>query len=139
VLSLSQSDRNWPDHLDLATGLFIYYGDNKTPESQLHDTTRGGNKLLADVFNHVHASPSRRSEMQPFFIFTQASLYGRRAVQFRGLAAPSANGLAPTDDLVAVWKSIEGQRFQNYKALLRYSRLHVFLELGSLIYRQGTR
>ena len=117
VLYSSQSDRNGPDHLDLATGLFTYYGDNKTPGSQLHDTTRGGNKLLADVFDHVHASPSRRSEVPPFFIFTKTPLYGSRAVQFRGLAAPSANGVSPADDLVAVWKSIEGQRFQNYKAL----------------------
>jgi hypothetical protein len=28
VLYSSQSDRNWPDHLELATGLFTYYGDN---------------------------------------------------------------------------------------------------------------
>jgi hypothetical protein len=117
VLYSSQSDRNWPDQLDSATGLFTYYGDNKTPGSQLHDTTRGGNKLLAHVFDQIHSSPSRRSEVPPFFIFTKAPVYGRRAVQFRGLAAPGANGVAPTDDLVAVWKSFEGQRFQNYKAL----------------------
>ncbi len=117
VLYSSQSDRNWPDQLDLATGLFTYYGDNKTPGSHLHHTTRGGNRLLAGVFDCVHASPPRRSEVSPFFIFTKAPLYGTRAVQFRGLAAPGASGVAPTDDLVAVWKSFEGQRFQNYKAL----------------------
>src|SRR5215211_2004660 len=50
VLYSSQSDREWPDYLDSATGLFTYYGDNKTPGSELHDTMRGGNKLLADVF-----------------------------------------------------------------------------------------
>ena len=108
VLYSSQSDRNWPDHLDPATGLFTYYGDNKTPGSQLHDTTRGGNRLLAHVFDRVHAFPSQRSEVPPFFIFTKADPYGRRAVQFRGLAAPGANGVAPTDDLVAVWKSTQG-------------------------------
>jgi hypothetical protein len=117
VLYSSQSDRNWPDQLDSATGLFTYYGDNKTPGSQLHDTTRGGNRLLAHVFDQIHASPSRRLEVPPFFVFTKAPLYGRRAVQFRGLAAPGANGVAPTDDLIAVWKSFAGQRFQNYKAL----------------------
>jgi hypothetical protein len=53
VLYSSQSDRNWPDHLDSATELFTYYGDNKTPGSQLHDTTRGGNRLLADVFDRM--------------------------------------------------------------------------------------
>lgn len=96
VLYSSQSDRNWPDQLDLATGLFTYFGDNKTPGSRLHDTTRGGNKLLARVFDQIHASPSRRLEVPPFLIFTKAPLYGRRAVQFRGLVAPGANGVAPT-------------------------------------------
>ena len=55
--------------------------------------------------------------MPPFFVFTKAPLYGGRAVQFRGLAVPGANGVAPIDDLVAVWKSFAGQRFQNYRAL----------------------
>ncbi len=36
---------------------------------------------------------------------------------FRGLAAPRAPGLGGTDDLVAVWKSKLGERFQNYKAI----------------------
>jgi hypothetical protein len=117
VLYSSQSDQNWPDRLDPATGLFTYYGDNKTPGSGLHETTRGGNKLLARVFDQIHASPSRRREVPPFFIFTKAPLYGGRAVQFRGLAVPGANGVAPTDDLIAVWKSSAGQRFQNYRAL----------------------
>ena len=112
-----QSDQNWPDRLDPATGLFTYHGDNKTPGSGLHETTRGGNKLLARVFDQIHASPSRRREVPPFFIFTKAPLYGSRAVQFRGLAVPGANGLALTDNLIAVWKSSAGQRFQNYRAL----------------------
>ena len=95
VLYSSQSDPDWPDELDPSTGLFTYYGDNKTPGSELHETTRGGNKLLARVFDQIHASPSRRSEVPPFFVFTKAPLYGGRAVQFRGLAVPGANGVAP--------------------------------------------
>jgi hypothetical protein len=117
VLYSSQSDQSWPDQLDPATGLFTYYADNKTPGSGLHDTTRGSNKLLARVFDQFHVSPSRRQEVPPFLIFTRASLYDSRAVQFRGLAVPGANGVAPTDDLIAVWKSFAGQRFQNYRAL----------------------
>ena len=60
VLYSSQSDPDWPDELDPSTGLFTYYGDNKTPGSELHETTRGGNKLLARVFDQIHASPSHR-------------------------------------------------------------------------------
>jgi hypothetical protein len=38
-------------------------------------------------------------------------------VQFRSLAVPGATGIASTEDLVALWKSSRGQRFQNYRAL----------------------
>jgi hypothetical protein len=117
VLYSSQSDPDWPDELDPSTGLFTYYGDNKTPGFELHETTRGENKLLARVFDQIHSSPSRRSEVPPFLVFTKAPLYGGRAVQFCGLAVPGANGVAPIGDLVAVWKSVAGQRFQNYRAL----------------------
>jgi hypothetical protein len=41
-----------------------------------------------------------------------------RDVVFRGLAAPGAEALMPMDDLVAVWKTKEGSRFQNYRAVL---------------------
>ena len=39
-----------------------------------------------------------------------------RAIQFKGLAVPGYPGMAATEDLVAVWKTTDGQRFQNYKA-----------------------
>lgn len=41
---------------------------------------------------------------------------GSRSVQFKGLAVPGYNALAATEDLVALWKSSKGQRFQNYRA-----------------------
>src|SRR5262249_55136489 len=37
-------------------------------------------------------------------------------VSFRGLAVPGCVGVSATDDLVAIWKTAEGQRFQNYRA-----------------------
>lgn len=122
VIYSSLADPDWPDHLDVTTGRFTYYGDNKQPGASLHDTPRGGNKLLADVFTSLHISSPNRSLIPPFFVFTKASTYGGRAVQFRGLAVPGAIGVAPTDDLVAVWKSSEGQRFQNYRALFTILR-----------------
>jgi len=39
-----------------------------------------------------------------------------RSIQFKGLAVPGFRGLPATSDLVAVWKTSEGQRFQNYRA-----------------------
>ena len=38
-------------------------------------------------------------------------------MQFKGIAAPGFPGLPPTADLVAVWKSTGGERFQNYRAV----------------------
>jgi len=40
-----------------------------------------------------------------------------RDVNFRGLAAPGAIGIPQTEDLVAIWKTKTGQRFQNYRAI----------------------
>lgn len=40
-----------------------------------------------------------------------------RSVQFKGLAVPGFSGLPMTEDLVAVWKTTSGERFQNYRAV----------------------
>ena len=42
---------------------------------------------------------------------------GAWSVQFKGLAVPGFPGLPSTEDLVAVWKASDGQRFQNYRAV----------------------
>ena len=44
VLFTTGEDQDWPDTLDLNTGRFTYYGDNKTPGHEIHDTSAGGNK-----------------------------------------------------------------------------------------------
>jgi hypothetical protein len=117
VLYSSQEDPDWPDGLDLSTGLFVYYGDNKKSGHELHDTKQRGNELLRFVFDCLHDAPPRRAEIPTFFVFTKYSTESSRSVQFRGLAVPGGRGIAPTDDLVALWKSAQGQRFQNYRAL----------------------
>lgn len=118
VLYTSGEDPDWPDRLDLETGRFTYYGDNKTPGHELHDTTPRGNLLLKNSFDWLHAQPHQRASIPPFFIFRKhPTASGARSVQFQGLAVPGAPGLPGTLDLVAVWKTTEGQRFQNYRAI----------------------
>lgn len=114
VLYSTLADSDWPDQLDLDLGRFIYYGDNKHPGHELHQTHRGGNRLLRQAFDATHASPPRRDEIPPFFVFTKGAL--GRDVVFRGLAIPGAPDLSPTDDLVAIWRTTADQRFQNYRA-----------------------
>jgi len=118
VLYTSGEDKDWPDRIDLSIGQFVYYGDNKTPGHELHDTRRTGNRILRRVFELLHASPTRRDLIPPFFVFAKhPTRNSSRSVQFKGLAVPGFPGLPPTEDVVAVWKTSSGQRFQNYRAV----------------------
>jgi len=128
VLYSTLADADWPDHLDLDLGRFTYFGDNKRPGHELHQTHRGGNRLLRVAFEATHATPPRRSEIPPFFVFTKGSL-GRNVV-FRGLAVPGGPDLSPIDDLVAFWRTTADQRFQNYRATF------TLLDTGGVIARQ---
>ena len=112
VLTTSMSDPEWPDGLDLETGIFTYYGDNKKPGRELHDTPRYGNQLLRNMFDAVHIG--RRDLVPPVLIFARAGQY--RDMIFKGLAVPGLASNSFLDDLVAVWKITGGRRFQNYQA-----------------------
>lgn len=68
---------------------------------------------MREVFDRLHRD--RRAEIPPFFVFTKI---GRgRDVAFRGLAVPGGEAVGQTEDLVAIWKTKTGQRFQNYRAI----------------------
>lgn len=112
MLYSSLNDPDWPDSIENETGLFTYFGDNKNPGHELHDTPRGGNALLRACFENYHNN--RRGAIPPFFVFTKGAV--GRDVVFRGLAAPGTPANNSTEDLVAIWKSKVDQRFQNYKA-----------------------
>jgi len=109
VLYSSLREPDWPDRLDLESGRFIYYGDNRTPGDDLHKPI--GNRILRQVFDDLHSG--RRDKIPPFFIFTKGAR--GRDVIFRGLAVPGA--LSVREDLLAVWRSKDGKRFQNYRAV----------------------
>jgi len=115
VLTTSLANRDWPDFLDLQTGRFTYYGDNKNPGSELHDTGRYGNHLLRSIFEWAHSGVAGRSQVPPILLFSSAGNY--RDVRFLGLVVPGEEALPFTDDLVAIWKSTSGLRFQNYRAI----------------------
>src|ERR1700733_13789186 len=102
VLYTSGEDQDWPDSLDLNTGQFIYYGDNKTPGRELHDTVRGGNLILRRVFELLHVGTAdSRATIPPFFVFRKyPTPLSRRSIQFKGLAIPGFRGLPATSDLV---------------------------------------
>ena len=120
VLLSSGADPNWPDRLDAEAGEFTYYGDNKRPGHTIHETPRGGNRLLAQIFGAA-TNIQDRSKTPPILVFTSTG--EARDISFCGLAVPSGD---TEDGLVAVWRQADGCRFQNYKArfdLLRCAEL----------------
>ena len=86
VLYTSGAEIDWPDNLDPQTGVFTYYGDNREPGRDLHDTARDGNLLLRTTFEAAHGSPAERSVVPPFLLFERAT--PGRAVRFPRPARP---------------------------------------------------
>ena len=113
VLYTSMEELEWPDFLDEETGIFRYYGDNREPGRELTDTKKKENKILEMAFSLLNEA-EKLEDMPPFLVFKKVGK--GRAVQFLGLAAPGNPKISPDRDLVAFWRTIKGNRFQNYEA-----------------------
>jgi hypothetical protein len=114
VLTSSMDDPDWPDELDRETGVFTYYGDNKKPGRELHDTGRDGNLILQKIFAAARSGVEGRHDVPPVFIFASSASW--RDMTFLGLAVPGASDLDFSEELVAIWRTAQGKRFQNYRA-----------------------
>lgn len=115
VLTSTGNEPDWPDELNPFSGTYTYYGDNRTPGKDLHDTKAGGNKSLSRIFELAHEDSSSRSKC-PIILLFESTGTGRDMI-FRGLAVPGTRQHGPREDLVAIWKTYNGQRFQNYRAI----------------------
>lgn len=115
ILFTSGEDMYWRDELDSATGLLLYYGDNKTPGTDLHKTNLHGNEILRYIFGLASSDDiEKRKRIPPILVFRKA---GGRGVKFLGLAVPGIKGKPEKDWLTAVWGcNSKGDRFQNYKS-----------------------
>ncbi|MBE6100007.1 MAG: restriction endonuclease [Anaerovibrio sp.] len=113
VLYTSMEELEWPDYLDKETGIFRYYGDNRKPGQQLINTKKQGNKILEMAF-HLLNEGINLKDMPPFLVFKKTGV--GRDVQFLGLAAPGNPKISPDRDLVAFWRTVNDDRFQNYEA-----------------------
>lgn len=114
-LVTSGADPDWPDSVDPETGTLTYFGDNKRGGRELHDTPRGGNELLRNLFEWANGSLLDRGRVPPILVFGRTG--ERRNHGFLGLAVPGAPGVAAVDELVGIWRSSGGIRYQNYRAL----------------------
>lgn len=113
ILYTTMSELEWPDYLDEETGIFRYYGDNRKPGRELTNTKLKGNELLQQVFEILNSDDSLE-DIPPFFIFKSTG--EGRNVKFLGLAAPGNPKLSSDRDLVSFWRTMDGNRFQNYEA-----------------------
>ena len=114
VLTTGMADPDWPDEMNRETGIFTYYGDNKVAGQALHATPRRGNEILRRVFEDAHAGAEGRRRVPPILAFANTGNW--RDVEFLGLMVPGTSELKATEDLVAVWHTTAGKRFQNYRA-----------------------
>ena len=112
VIYTTGDEPEWPDFLDFDNGIFRYYGDNRKPGHELHDTKKGGNKVLNTVFSYLN-DEEQRKRIPPFLIFQRLT---GRDVRFLGLAVPGTKTLGRDKELVAFWRTLDGNRFQNYEA-----------------------
>ncbi len=110
-LTSSMSEREWPDYLDVSTGILRYYGDNRKANKDMFDTPKQGNQILSWVFDALNKG--NYSDIPPFFVFQKIEHNG---TMFRGLAVPGNPDLSSDRELVAIWRATESYRFQNYEA-----------------------
>jgi hypothetical protein len=107
TLYTTLTDNEWPD--EISADKVIYYGDNKSPGKEIHDSP--GNQVLRSVFNNFYL----RNEYPLILLFSKG-IEGFDRV-FHGVLAPGFKGLGETEDLIGIWKTKDGKRFQNYKAV----------------------
>lgn len=112
VLTSTEIESDWPDTLDEATGILTYWGDNRTPGKEIHD--QPGNKFFKQIFARAASGIDERRRVPPGFYFTHGT-QGRDMI-FRGMIIPKTNEVANSEELISVWRSSYGQRFQNYRA-----------------------
>lgn len=115
VLITNFGELEWPDQINLETGIFTYYGDNRVPGAAIDSTPVGGNKLLQLTYENLHSNS--RDLINPFICFEAVKTMEGSYMKFLGIAAPGGQGISSVDDLVAVWKIKDKKRFQNYRAI----------------------
>lgn len=107
----------WPDKWDDATGEYVYFGDQRKPGKDVHDTRPQGNRLLSEVSTLVRGGSDERAQVPLFLLFEREG--AGRDVRFEGLVVPAPRA----DWLTAEERSTDDGVISNYRA--RLSRLAV--------------
>lgn len=67
ALITSDAEPDWRDSLDLTTGTFTYYGDNRRPGRDLHDSPHSGNVALRRTFDRAQGTAEDRRQVGMYF------------------------------------------------------------------------
>ncbi|WP_216900441.1 AAA family ATPase [Nocardia alni] len=108
-------EAEWPDSLDVRTGVLTYYGDNKTPGRALLDTNNKGNLILRNAFAAAAGVTEDRVRVPPFFYFERVSERGP-IVRFCGLVVPGMPGAPIANGLREISHGGVGGGSANYEA-----------------------
>ncbi len=105
VLYSDLSHDEWSNRIELETGKFYYYGDNRKAGRGIHETAKKGNLILRYSFDEFHNGD--RKNVPPFLVFAKGKK--GRDVVFRGLAVPGAENENNSDILKIIsHESTEG-------------------------------
>lgn len=112
VLYTNGEEIDWPDHIDIETGTVTYFGDNKKPGTDID--SRRGNKIIKSIFESLEDD---RKKIPPIFMVKKQTIPNGNTIKFIGLLVPGSFKKS-NEDLISIWNSKDGSRFQNYKITL---------------------
>lgn len=114
VMVDSGKQEEWPNEMDENTGIFKYYGDNRTPGNDIFKTKKLGNKFLYEIFKKAYMNSEERAKIPPIFVFKSTGKGCNK--KFIGLAVPGVRGKNIQEVLERqTFKSNEGE-FENFVA-----------------------
>lgn len=114
VMVDSGKQAEWPNKMDEETGIFTYYGDNRTAGNDIFKTKNLGNKFLYEIFSKSYSGPDERATIPPIFIF-KATGNGCDK-RFIGLAVPGVRGKGMEEALERRLFKVDEGEFENYVA-----------------------
>lgn len=62
VLEFTNKHLDWLNYIDHESALIQYYGDNREPALELHDTKQHGNQILKEVFEALQSGDRKTWE-----------------------------------------------------------------------------
>ncbi len=114
VMSDSKKVSEWPNEFDEETGVFTYYGDNRTAGNDIFKTKNLGNQFLYDIFTKSYGTLEDRASIPPVFLFSSTGTGCDK--KFIGLAVPSIKATKLENALIRKTFLSEEGDFENFKA-----------------------